>query len=407
MLLLGEMAGRDGGCQVAQGGERRQILAQDADRALAPVFVGQQGGLKLVVDFQVRRHFFGLGSPFASLRLCVRLYFCPKLLFSRGRWLVLRVATPQPLQLALDALDAVADRLLAGVRAGQERLQESDAEEIVVGRVAPQRVKAGGGQPGKKELLDRTRGQSDQLCPALAKVARHLALDILFEAACEQSGDLFRGVARHVGDGRRLQHVHQVGEALGPAIVGRGRGEDQAVAGARQQAGQPVALAAGVGHVVALVDDDHVPVALFEVVTILGVVLQCVDGDDRAVVVGERILVGGDPGAHPLQADRIEAHQGNRKAHPDLLLKLGQHGADGHHQNALPAAALDQLAEQDAHFDGLAEPDAVGDQDARAQGLQRPMGGRHLVRGVVDRALVAQVNVVVGRRRAPEQAFQI
>ena len=103
----------------------------------------------------------------------------------------------------------------------------------------------------------------------------------------------------------------------------------------------------------------------------------------------------------------FEPHQRNGEARPQLLLKLRQHRADGDHQDALAAAALDQLAEQHAGLDGLAQAHAVGDQDARAQRLQRQGGRLDLVGCVVDRSLVAQVDFVVGGWGAAQQALQV
>lgn len=45
--------------------------------------------------------------------------------------------------------------------------------------------------------------------------------------------------------------------------MGCGRGKDKAVTGTGEQAGQTVPLAAAVGYVMALINNDDIPVALF------------------------------------------------------------------------------------------------------------------------------------------------
>ncbi|MNG38263.1 hypothetical protein D3C84_1259020 [compost metagenome] len=50
----------------------------------------------------------------------------------------------------------------------------------------------------------------------------------------------------------------------------------------------------------ALIDDDDVPPGLLEVVSILQAGLECIDRNDGAVVVIERIVVGRDTVTHTL-----------------------------------------------------------------------------------------------------------
>jgi hypothetical protein len=100
-------------------------------------------------------------------------------------------------------------------------------------------------------------------------------LDVFFEAADVEAADLGVGEARWVGDRGGIEEVHQAGEALRPAVVRGGRGEDEGVAGVGEQAGEAgahggVALGgAALSDVLALVDDDGVPAAVLEVAAVL------------------------------------------------------------------------------------------------------------------------------------------
>ena len=103
--------------------------------------------------------------------------------------------------------------------------------------------------------------------------------------------------------------------------MGGGRGEDEAIALPGQHPGQFAALAAVVGDGVALVDDDHVPARLFDVVLELSV-LQRIDADDGLVEVVEGILIGRQFGVQPSHPQTIELYQGDTEAVPQLLLEL-------------------------------------------------------------------------------------
>ena len=74
------------------------------------------------------------------------------------------------------------------------------------------------------------------------------------------------------------------------------RKHDERIRAAGQQAGECSALAAGAafGDIVGLVDEDDVPVGLFEIRAVKGALLQSVDRDDSLVDIQERIVTGGN-----------------------------------------------------------------------------------------------------------------
>lgn len=190
------------------------------------------------------------------------------------------------------------------------------------------------------------------------------------------------------------------------------REQHQGVRARRQQLGQPGTpreprLAGTCGDVVAFVDHDDVPPGILEVVAVLEVALEGVDGNDAAVEVVEGVVIGGDAVAHPSQADRIQSHQRDGEAAPPLLLELGEHGLLRDDQDALAPAALNQFGGEHARFERLAEADRIGNQDARARltkGLQRRV---ELVRNEVHHPAVAEVHLVVIGDVAPAQALQV
>ena len=62
-----------------------------------------------------------------------------------------------------------------------------------------------------------------------------------------------------------------------------------------------------------------------QVVAVTAGVLQRVDRDDRPLEVGERVAAGRDLLLDPLDADRVQPHERDREAGPQLVLELLQH----------------------------------------------------------------------------------
>ena len=320
---------------------------------------------------------------------------------------------------ALPARETRLDGGAAGRRAGKQRLLQGDEEEVAAGgagRRAEQSARAArtSRHPHPQQrLIGRLLGGGGR-DPAMddlpvAEDALHLVLDVLLEAADDEAlpAEVLRFVVVRVGDGGGVQHVHQAGEAARPAVVRGRRQHDEGVRAARQQAGEPAAerARAAVGHVVRLVNDDHVPIGLLQVGPVLGVLLQGVNRDDGFVVVVEGVVVRGDAAADALDADGVEAGERDREAVPELLLELGQHALDGEDEDPPAPAAGDQLADQHSRFEGLAEPHRVGDEDALARLAKRLAGGLQLVANGIHGGGVADVEPFVARRGLPQVAF--
>lgn len=82
------------------------------------------------------------------------------------------------------------------------------------------------------------------------------------------------------------------------------------------------------GHIVRFVDDNNVPVSIFQVRSVFGTLFQRIDGDNCLIVIIKGIVVGRDTRAYSLNADRVQAHEWYRKTDPNFLLELGQHAFD-------------------------------------------------------------------------------
>jgi hypothetical protein len=140
--------------------------------------------------------------------------------------------------------------------------------------------------------------------------------------------------------------------------VRSGRGEDQRIRRWGERPGQLVVKRGGVGEVVGLVDDHDVPALLLEATDVVGS-LQGVHRDDDALVVRERVARRRQLLAHSLEARAIQADERQSEAAPHFVLHLSQHVLGRDDQNPLSTTATDQLGQDHADLDGLAEADRV------------------------------------------------
>ncbi len=118
-------------------------------------------------------------------------------------------------------------------------------------------------------------------------------------------------------------------------------------------------------------------------------------------------MVRRDAGADALDADGVEADEGDGEPAPQLLLELREHALDGDDEDPLPAPPLDELAEEDARLERLPEPDGVGDEDPLPRLLERLDRGVELVGHGVHGGPVPYVEVRVGGRRLPKEALDV
>jgi hypothetical protein len=213
-----------------------------------------------------------------------------------------------------------------------------------------------------------------------------------------------------VGDGRGVQQTDEAPEGLALAVVRGRRGQQHAVGAPREATGEPIAQVplgvAAAGDVVRLVDDDHVPAGVFQEVAVTTDVLQRVDGDDDAVVDLEGVLRGRDLELQLGEPGGVQADQGQGEAVPKLCLKLRQHGLLGQHQDAVRLPALQELGQDHADLDGLAEAHGVGEQQPWAQLQDRALHGFFLVTHGFEGAHALDVRVRVRQRHLPKLGLE-
>lgn len=203
-------------------------------------------------------------------------------------------------------------------------------------------------------------------------------------AADDEALDLMVDERAVRADCRRLQQADELGEGLRPAVVRGGRGEDQGVRVGGQHAGEPVVLGGGVGDVVGFVDDHGVPAVLPQVGQV-AVRLQGVHRDDHPLVERERVPRGRELLAHALDAHGVQSHERQGEPGPHLVLHLLQHVAWGDDEDAISPSAADELGEDHADLEGLAQAHGVREEDPWAE-----VGG---VQGLADRVLLVAQRV--------------
>src|SRR5580658_8559847 len=141
--------------------------------------------------------------------------------------------------------------LLAGGGAGEQGLFEADAEQPLAGGGARGGASGGGrdlfiqaGQGRKGGFLFGRGGGAYGGGRGRREVAADLKLDLALEAEDEPAEDVVGAVVVRVGDGGRVQHVHEAGEAGGATVVGwrtagSGRRSGWTGAGPRRGGGPP------------------------------------------------------------------------------------------------------------------------------------------------------------------------
>ena len=80
------------------------------------------------------------------------------------------------------------------------------------------------------------------------------------------------------------------------------------------------------------------------------ITLQCVDGNNRLVVIEERIVIRRQLGSNALNLVGIKSNQRNGETVPHFFLELGHHALDRNHQYSFALATLDEFTHQDARF---------------------------------------------------------
>src|SRR5690606_33199937 len=109
-----------------------------------------------------------------------------------------------------------------GLWRGEERLEQEGAKEGAVA-AAPglNRAERRPGELREHRGFLRRRVHRVELELALAERVADFGRDVLLEAADVEALDVVLRVVVRVRDGGRLEQVHQAGEALGLAVVGR------------------------------------------------------------------------------------------------------------------------------------------------------------------------------------------
>ena len=247
-------------------------------------------------------------------------------------------------------------------------------------------------EAGEDELRRVLRQAVDDDAPHLPfrEAALHLA-NVLLDAPHHHVFERAPSPDRHPpGEAVRVEQLQQGGEAVGVAVVG-GRGEEQPVLEAPSEvadrAGElrldAVAPAARRGRVVGLVEDQEAPRLHLAEPFAHGVRPGRVDEE---VVRHEEAAVGAPrvDAEAPLLADlgepgAVEDHEEEAEAFLHLGLPLLQDGRGRGDHDRPRLLAKEELARDEARFDGLAEARVVGDEEVDPGHPERLPQRLHLV----------------------------
>ena len=307
---------------------------------------------------------------------------------------VIVVAEPVRVACRQGGIEVALQSLGEGPGAGQETLLEQQGGDV---KAAPSLGAPGATQQqiqlGVSALLIIGGLVRKHLDPALTEV---LVGDLRLEAP---HGHFLQGGgvdARAAGEAARVDHLQQGGEGLGVAVVGRG-GQEQAVLALVRQApkGAGALRVHGVappapggrgcrrGHVVGLVDDEHVEGVATGRCRAVGLrqdlaqeplgthARQPGHGDDDARVQPQRVgrqAVGAPVSGHSCGVHDDEV-QAELLAH--LVAPLQRQARRAHDDDRAGPVAQEELLNDQARLNGLAQADVVGQQKVSARGRER------------------------------------
>ena len=221
---------------------------------------------------------------------------------------------------------------------------------------------------GKQFFLDLRKTDIDGFNLALLEIAADiLILDVVLETAHIVLLNILFGVLTITGNAGWFKHPHQIGKRLGTTVMRSGTGEYQTVTMVCKELGQLATQSAIVGYSVTFIDDDNVPMGLFQPGTELTVILQSIDRDNSFVIEVERIFVHGYLCTNTVNTNTIKAHQGNGKAVPNLFLELCQNALQGTNEDSTATTTTNHLTEEDTHLNGLTKAHAICNQQTRTR----------------------------------------
>ena len=233
------------------------------------------------------------------------------------------------------------------------------------------------------------------------------------------------------GEAHRIEHLQEPGERARVPVVGGGGKEEAVLELRRHQAQHAAELAVFAERrrhqVVALVDDQQVPGKMWrslrraaggqKLLKHVGLSQVVIRGDDAAERAPGR-GVHAEPAAQALRPLAVDHLEPLRELVPQLFLPLLPQRGRREDQDPLDASAEQQLGENQARFDGLAEADVVGDEQVDPRHAQRLQERHELIaldaHAAVERARdrlppgasVAVAGVEVGRQRRPARRPQ-
>ena len=182
----------------------------------------------------------------------------------------------------------------------------------------------------------------------------------------------------------RPQQLQQPEEAV-RVVLERRRAEQQHVAAERgnRRDGAIVRLAgmpAAAPQPLRLVDDEQVDAGRHRLPGQLGPLDQRLERDDRAAVDVERVEAGAEVARDVGQARRVEQREHLVVLAPQLAQPLHGQRLGRDHQAALDLLRVQQPVHDQRRFDGLAEPDLVGEQPAHRHPRRGALGDVELMR---------------------------
>ena len=128
---------------------------------------------------------------------------------------------------------------------------------------------------------------------------------------------------------------------------------------------------------------------IFNVTSKLRVVLQCINRDNRLIVVFKWVLISGYLAADTVHTNTVKTNKGYVETVPKFFLELRQDALQSDYQHSLGTSTFHQFCKQNTNFDSFTQTNSISNQQTWTCQLQSLHSGLQLVVGNIERCFMS------------------
>ena len=146
-----------------------------------------------------------------------------------------------------------------------------------------------------KSIFFLSRGMATLKCDfSFQERAADLIFDIFFETPDAQSFNIFGRVVFRICNSSRIKHIHQRCKTLCPTVMRRCRQHYHRIAPICKQLGETRTLSLMISafrNILRFIDNDDIPICIFQMSAVFNITFQCVNRNNRLIIIEKRIIV--------------------------------------------------------------------------------------------------------------------